>query len=52
MTHVKAGRKDDILWNFNRPGTFQFACLIPGQFEAGMVGTIAVAPATNQGKNS
>jgi plastocyanin len=23
-------------------GTFQFACLIPGHFDAGMVGTITV----------
>lgn len=44
MTHVKAGRKGDIVWNFNRPGTFQFACLIPGHFEAGMKGTIVVQP--------
>lgn len=44
MTHVKSGRKGDIVWNFNRPGTFQFACLIPGHFEAGMKGTIVVTP--------
>jgi uncharacterized cupredoxin-like copper-binding protein len=50
MTHVKAGRKGEIVWNFNRPGTFQFACLIPGHFEAGMVGTIVVMPAAPQGK--
>ena len=44
MTHVKAGAKGDLVWNFNRPGTFQFACLIPGHFEAGMKGTIVVQP--------
>ena len=44
MTHVRSGRKGDIVWNFNRPGTFQFACLIPGHFEAGMKGTIVVTP--------
>ena len=49
MTHVMAGRKGDIVWNFNRPGTFQFACLIPGHFEAGMTGTIVVTP---KGKKS
>lgn len=45
MTHVKPGRKGNVVWNFNRPGTFQFACLIPGHFDAGMTGTIVVAPA-------
>jgi uncharacterized cupredoxin-like copper-binding protein len=50
MTHVKSGRQGEIVWNFNRPGTFQFACLIPGHFEAGMMGMIVVTPATPQGK--
>ena len=44
MTHVQPARRGDIVWNFNRPGTFQYACLIPGHFEAGMVGTIVVTP--------
>jgi plastocyanin len=47
---VLSGRKGEILWNFNRPGTFQLACLIPGHFEAGMIGTIVVVPAAPQGK--
>ena len=50
MTHVAAARSGEIVWNFNRPGTFQFACLIPGHFEAGMTGTIVVRPAGRQGK--
>ena len=44
MTHVKAARTGEIVWNFNRAGEFRFACLIPGHYEAGMVGTIVVAP--------
>ena len=32
----------EILWRFTKRGTFQFACLIPGHLEAGMVGTIVV----------
>ena len=44
MTHVKPGATGELAWNFNRPGTFQFACLIPGHFEAGMVGTVVVTP--------
>lgn len=42
MTHVRPGARGEITWNFNRPGTFQFACLLPGHFDAGMVGTIVV----------
>jgi len=45
MTHVKAGRTGEVAWNFNRPGEFTFACLIPGHYQAGMIGTIVVAPA-------
>jgi len=45
MTHVKPGAKGELVWNFNRAGEFQFACLIPGHFEAGMKGTIVVRPA-------
>jgi uncharacterized cupredoxin-like copper-binding protein len=44
MAHVSPGRRGDIVWHFNRPGDFEFACLIPGHFEAGMVGTIRVKP--------
>lgn len=44
MTHVKPGATGELTWNFNRPGTFQFACLIPGHFEAGMLGTLIVHP--------
>lgn len=42
MAHVKPGRKDDLIWNFNRAGSFDFACLIPGHFEAGMRGNVTV----------
>lgn len=44
MAHVAAGRRGDIVWTFNRPGEFAFACLIPGHHEAGMVGRIVVRP--------
>jgi uncharacterized cupredoxin-like copper-binding protein len=42
MAHVAAGGKAEIIWKFNRPGEFEFACLIPGHYEAGMVGRIIV----------
>jgi uncharacterized cupredoxin-like copper-binding protein len=31
-------------WQFTRAGEFFYACLIPGHFEAGMVGKVTVTP--------
>ena len=42
MAHVRAGKRSEIVWTFNRPGDFDFACLIPGHYEAGMVGRVKV----------
>jgi uncharacterized cupredoxin-like copper-binding protein len=42
MAHVNPGQKGTIVWTFNRAGTFEFACLIPGHVEAGMIGRITV----------
>jgi len=42
MTHVKPGRSSEIVWQFTQPGEFQFACLIAGHCEAGMVGKVTV----------
>lgn len=44
MSHVAAGRRGEIVWHFNRRGEFDFACLIPGHYQAGMVGRITVMP--------
>ena len=46
MAHVDPGKRGEIVWAFNRPGEFEFACLLPGHFEAGMVGRIVVRPAS------
>lgn len=42
MVHVAPGRTQALVWNFNRSGTFEFACLVAGHFEAGMKGRIVV----------
>ncbi len=42
MAHVDPGKRGQIVWTFNRAGKFEFACLIPGHFQAGMTGTIIV----------
>lgn len=43
MAHVPPGKTGDIVWQFNRAGGFEFACLIAGHYQAGMVGRITVA---------
>jgi uncharacterized cupredoxin-like copper-binding protein len=48
MAHVDPGQRGAIVWTFNRPGSFEFACLIPGHFEAGMKGRITVQPMAGQ----
>jgi uncharacterized cupredoxin-like copper-binding protein len=45
MAHVPPGKTTEIIWTFNRTGEFEFACLIPGHYSAGMVGAIAVRTA-------
>ncbi|MBL0165609.1 MAG: cupredoxin family protein [Propionivibrio sp.] len=48
MAHVPAGKQGEIIWTFNRSGEFDFACLLPGHYEAGMVGRIKVVSAGNK----
>jgi len=48
MVHVAPGQTGELIWTFNRPGSFDFACLLPGHFEAGMVGRITVTPRKTQ----
>ncbi|MGA0025385.1 MAG: cupredoxin domain-containing protein [Burkholderiales bacterium] len=43
MAHVAPGKTEEIIWQFTKAGDFDFACLIAGHFEAGMVGKIKVA---------
>ena len=42
MVHVAPGKTGEIGWQFTKPGEFHFACLIPGHYEAGMVGKVIV----------
>lgn len=34
--------KTELFWRFSKAGTFEFACLIPGHREAGMIGNVGV----------
>jgi uncharacterized cupredoxin-like copper-binding protein len=42
MAHVDPGKQGVVVWNFNRLGEFEFACLLPGHYQAGMKGKITV----------
>lgn len=39
---VEPGKVGEFAWTFTKAGTFDFACLEPGHFEAGMKGRIQV----------
>lgn len=39
---VQPNAHNEILWLFSKSGTFEYACLIPGHREAGMIGKITV----------
>jgi len=43
MAHVPPGKTETVVWQFTKTGEFHFGCLIPGHFEAGMVGKVAVS---------
>ena len=45
MAHVAPGKSADMIWTFNRAGEFDFACLIAGHYQAGMVGKVKVIAA-------
>ncbi len=49
MAHVAPGKTGDITWTFNRAGDFDFACLIAGHYQAGMVGKIQVLAPSKEG---
>lgn len=42
MAHVAPGKTETIAWQFTKSGNFNFGCLIPGHFEAGMIGKVTV----------
>jgi len=42
MVTLSPGEYGDVIWQFNKPGSFDFACLVAGHLEAGMTGKIVV----------
>ena len=37
-------KRGELVWRFTKAGSFSFGCLIPGHFEAGMIGKLTVVP--------
>ena len=42
MVKVAPGGTGNLIWKFTQAGTVEFACLMPGHYEAGMRGSIRV----------
>ena len=42
MAHVAPGKSGEMGWQFTKAGDFYYGCLIPGHFEAGMIGKVTV----------
>ncbi|MGB3288613.1 MAG: cupredoxin family protein [Burkholderiaceae bacterium] len=43
MITLAPGKIGGLVWRFDQAGTVDFACLIPGHMEAGMVGKVKVS---------
>lgn len=39
---LEPGQAKSLVWQFTNPGVVQIACLVPGHYAAGMVGTVRV----------
>jgi uncharacterized cupredoxin-like copper-binding protein len=42
MAHVDPAKSREIVWTFTKAGEFHFGCLMPGHFDAGMIGKVVV----------
>ena len=47
---VEAGKTGELIWQFTKSGSFDFACLQAGHYEAGMKGQVMVAGTTAPAK--
>lgn len=39
---VASGKTGTVIWQFDKLGKVDFACLLPGHFEAGMKGQVQI----------
>lgn len=43
MVMVAPGKQGELTWTFSQPGVLEFACNVPGHYQAGMVGKLTIA---------
>ena len=41
---VAPGKTAELTWTFTKTDNLEFACNVPGHYQAGMVGTVKIAP--------
>ena len=39
---LKSGETKELVWRFGKAGQIEFACNVPGHYEAGMRGVVAI----------
>lgn len=42
LIRLKPGETKELIWHFTKPSDFEYACLLPGHLEAGMLGKVVV----------
>ncbi len=52
MISVAPGQTGEVIWHFSKTGKVNFACLLPGHYDAGMKGKIRVSAGTKKGQGS
>lgn len=45
MVTVEPGKSGTVIWKFTKTGTVDFACLLPGHYDAGMKGAVRIGVA-------
>jgi uncharacterized cupredoxin-like copper-binding protein len=52
MISLAPGQTGEVIWYFSKTGKVNFACLLPGHYDAGMKGEIRVSAGTKTGQAS
>jgi len=49
MITVQPSKSGELIWRFTKAGKVDFACLLPGHYDAGMKGVVTVKTAAEKG---
>lgn len=49
MITVQPGKSGELIWRFTKAGKVDFACLMPGHYDAGMKGVVKVKTSAGKG---